>query len=288
MDTPDWIEDGKGREIFQETAGKTTFSARKIIVDALRESGDLDGEPTPTKRMTNFYEKGDKPRNRHLPPVVSQERRHRPATERRADRAWQELNFHPTSCACHENWVHGLNGDWLISRQRFFGVPFLLWYPVKEDGTADYDHPIVPSEDILPIDPPTCRKATARTSVMRAGRLHCRTGHHGHLGHLVAHPADRDPLRSRAKRTGHLQRHLPDGSAPAGQDIIRTWLFSSVDRAHLENKCLPWANATLSGWIPRSDHKKMSKSKGNVVVPTSRSSNSAPTRCHWPRRPVWA
>ena len=51
------------------------------------------------------------------------------------------------------------------------------------------------------------------------------------------------------------------------QDIIRTWLFSTVDRAHLENKCLPWANATLSGWILDPDHKKMSKSKGNVVVP---------------------
>ena len=54
---------------------------------------------------------------------------------------------------------------------------------------------------------------------------------------------------------------------PQGQDIIRTWLFSTVDRAHLENKCLPWAHATLSGWILDPDHKKMSKSKGNVVVP---------------------
>mgnify|MGYP000243671840 FL=1 len=44
MDTPDWIEDEEGQRIFQETAGKTTFSARKVIVDALRESGDLDGE----------------------------------------------------------------------------------------------------------------------------------------------------------------------------------------------------------------------------------------------------
>ena len=84
MDTPDWIEDEEGKRIFQETAGKTTFSARKIIVDALRESGDLDGEPTPTKRMTNFYEKGDKPLE--IPPVVPQERRHRSEAERRTDR----------------------------------------------------------------------------------------------------------------------------------------------------------------------------------------------------------
>ena len=60
---------------------------------------------------------------------------------------------------------------------------------------------------------------------------------------------------------------FPMDLRPQGQDIIRTWLFSTVDRAHLENKCLPWANATLSGWILDPDHKKMSKSKGNVVVP---------------------
>ena len=155
MDTPDWIEDEEGKRVFQETAGKTTFSARKIIVDALRESGDLDGEPTPTKRMTNFYEKGDKPleivtsRQWYLKNGGTDQKLNAELIER-----GRELNFHPDFMRVrYENWVNGLNGDWLISRQRFFGVPFPLWYPVKEDGTADYDHPIVPSEDRLPIDP---------------------------------------------------------------------------------------------------------------------------------------
>ena len=53
----------------------------------------------------------------------------------------------------YENWVEGLTGDWLISRQRFFGVPFPLWYPVLPDGTPDYEHPIVPEEESLPVDP---------------------------------------------------------------------------------------------------------------------------------------
>ena len=105
--------------------------------------------------MTNFYEKGDKPleivtsRQWYLKNGGTDQKLNAELIER-----GRELNFHPDFMRVrYENWVNGLNGDWLISRQRFFGVPFPLWYPVKEDGTADYDHPIVPSEDRLPIDP---------------------------------------------------------------------------------------------------------------------------------------
>ena len=105
--------------------------------------------------MTNFYEKGDKPleivtsRQWYLKNGGTDEKLNAELIAR-----GKELNFHPDFMRVrYENWVHGLNGDWLISRQRFFGVPFPLWYPVKEDGTPDYDHPITPSEDRLPIDP---------------------------------------------------------------------------------------------------------------------------------------
>ena len=271
MDTPDWIEDEEGKRVFQETAGKTTFSARKIIVDALRESGDLDGEPTPTKRMTNFYEKGDKPleivtsRQWYLKNGGTDQKLNAELIER-----GRELNFHPDFMRVrYENWVNGLNGDWLISRQRFFGVPFPLWYPVKEDGTADYDHPIVPSEDRLPIDP---------TDDVPEGYSE---DQRDVPGGFTAEPDIMDTwatssltpqIVTRWEEPGEENQAIfnatfPMDLRPQGQDIIRTWLFSTVDRAHLENKCLPWANATLSGWILDPDHKKMSKSKGNVVVP---------------------
>ena len=55
--------------------------------------------------------------------------------------------------ARYESWVEGLNGDWLVSRQRFFGVPIPVWYPVLADGRPDHDHPILPEESSLPVDP---------------------------------------------------------------------------------------------------------------------------------------
>ena len=271
MSVPDWIEDEGGKAIFEETEGKTTFSARKIIVDHLRESGDLDGEPTPTKRMTNFYEKGDKPleivtsRQWYLKNGGTDATLNAELIER-----GKELNFHPDFMRVrYENWVHGLNGDWLISRQRFFGVPFPLWYPVLEDGTTDYDHPITPSEDVLPIDPTIDVPAgytaeqrdvpggfTAEKDIMDTWATSSLTPQ------IVTHWEEPDEA-SKAL----FKATFPMDLRPQGQDIIRTWLFSTMDRAHLENHCLPWSNTTLSGWILDPDHKKMSKSKGNVVVP---------------------
>ena len=241
MDTPDWIEDPAGREVFAETAGKTTFSARKVIVDKLRESGDLDGEPTPTKRMTNFYEKGDKPleivtsRQWYLKNGGTDEKLNAELIER-----GKELNFHPDFMRVrYENWVHGLNGDWLISRQRFFGVPFPLWYPVNASGEPDYDRPITPSEDRLPIDPTidvpegydeSQRDVpggfTAEKDIMDTWATSSLTPQ------IVTHWAEPDEA-SKAL----FASTFPMDLRPQGQDIIRTWLFSTVDRAHLENKC---------------------------------------------------
>ena len=142
----------------------------------------------------------------------------------------------------YENWVEGLNGDWLISRQRFFGVPFPVWYPLDADGEVDHDQPLLPDEATLPIDPSTDVPARLHRRPARpARRLHRRPRRHGHVGDVVAHPADRRPAGS--DDPDLFARVFPMDLRPQAHDIIRTWLFATVVRCHYEHGSLPWTNA---------------------------------------------
>ena len=145
---PEWIVDDR-RGGVRRLAGKTIFSAREAVVAELRASGDLDGEPTPTLRKANFYEKGDKPleivstRQWYIRNGGRDDDLKRVILERGAELAWIPTHMKHR----YDNWVSGLNGDWLISRQRFFGVPFPVWYTLDAEGEPDYDHPMLPRED---------------------------------------------------------------------------------------------------------------------------------------------
>ena len=134
-----------------ELEGLTTKKARTRIAGMLAESGHLIGEPKPVRHAVKFYERGERPLE-----VVSSRQWFVRTLEFREEllERGRQLRWHPAYMgARYASWVEGLNGDWCVSRQRFFGVPFPVWYRLDEEGNPDHEHLLVADEARLPVDP---------------------------------------------------------------------------------------------------------------------------------------
>jgi len=257
---------------YEELAGLPVPKARRRIVELLSEAegsatgngAPLRGEPRPVEHAVRFYEKGESPLE-FLPT--------RQWFVRLLDKKEQllakgaEINWHPAHMEHRfRDWTENLGLDWCISRQRYFGVPIPVWYPLDDAGEPDYDRAIAAPPERLPVDPMT----DAPEGYNEAQR--------GKSGGFVGEPDIFDTwfTSSLTPQIGSgwlldADRHaklFPADVRPQAHEIIRTWAFYTIAKALLHEDTVPWHNVLISGWVLDPDRKKMSKSIGNVVTPT--------------------
>jgi valyl-tRNA synthetase len=256
---------------YAELAGKGIAQARRAVAELLRDpagsatrsGAPLQGEPEPIEHAVKFYEKGDRP----LELVPTRQWFVRLLDKKQALlEKGAEVRWHPDFMGIrYRDWTENLSLDWCVSRQRYFGVPIPLWYPLDGDGNPDYDAPILASRDQLPVDPTTDvppgydAGQRGRPGGFRAEEDIFDTWFTSSLTPQIGSWWELD-----RKRHAKL---FPADVRPQSHEIIRTWAFYTIAKALLHEDEVPWRHAVISGWVLDPDRKKMAKTKGNVVVP---------------------
>ena len=251
-------------QVYQEISGKYTKQAQKRIIGiAEATEGVIDRPKEDITHAVKFFEKGDRPLE-----LIPTRQWYTKIMDKKEVLIAQghKIKWHPEFMGKrYELWVEGLNQDWCMSRQRYFGVPIPIWFGIDENGEVDYEKRMLPGFEQLPVDPlidvPDGYTEDQRN---KPGGF---TGDPDVLDTWATSSLTPQIASKWAVDTDRHQKLFPMDIRPQSHEIIRTWAFYTIVKAYLHENEIPWRNVVISGWILDPDRKKMSKSQGNVVTP---------------------
>ncbi len=241
--------DGRMTRLAGAYAGLTVEEARKKIIADLREAGLIEAEK-PVRQVVNVHERCGTPIE-----ILHGKQWFIRILDLKEDlrKAGESFAWHPAWMKNrYDNWVDGLKWDWCISRQRFFGVPFPVWYDTKTG------EPIYAKEEQLPVDPLIDLPEGYTREEVEPERDVMDTWATSSLTPQIAIELFAD---------GDFATYFPETLRPQAHDIISFWLFNTVVRGLIHQQQVPWEHVMISGWVLDPKGRKMSKSKGNVIHP---------------------
>lgn len=254
------FKDSDANEKFEQLKSLKVKEARSKMIEMLKESGDLKNSVAITHTVKCAERSGAPLEIIAAPQWFVKTIDHKHALLERSN----ELNWYPKSMKIKlDNWINSIAWDWCISRQRFFGVPFPVWYSKKEgeEGKVIFAKP----ED-LPVDPTKdLPKGYSREEVIPETDI-MDTWATSSVSPQLSSSAINEEF---SKDFNKHKKLFPFDLRPQAHEILRTWAFYTILKSHLHENKLPWKNIMVSGWCLADDKSKMSKSKGNIISPVN-------------------
>lgn len=171
-----------------------------------------------------------------------------------------EITWHPAFMkARFIDWVENLQWDWCISRQRFAGIPFPIWYD-KKTGELYVPElknlPLDPRTDQYPGDVPAGVELIPDTDVMD-------TWNTSSISPYLCRALYENKTEGVFEGEVRIDGFIPMGMRPHAHDIIRTWTFYTMVKTLMHSNARPWDSLVISGHVLSPEGSKISKSKGN-------------------------
>lgn len=242
-------KDGTLSKIAGKYQGKTIEEAKKAIIEDLQKEGRLKKQEPLQQTVGSCWRC-----NTPVEYIITKQwfiktLKYKKDLIKRA----REIRWHPEFMRKRfENWTENLGWDWIISRQRYYGVPIPVWYCENCGET------ILPQESELPIDPiekekicPKCKKkAKPEEDVFDT---------------WMTSSNSPEVACKWLENPGQYNKIAPMSLRPQSHDIIRTWAFYTILKSHLLFNRIPWENIMIGTFVLDPQGKGMHKSKGNAV-----------------------